>query len=773
MKKFSVLCNLLLIALLGSALAAQADSYTMPKREFRSAWVATVWALDWPRDVNGSELCSMNGEAQKAAMTRLLDSLKNNNFNAVNFQVRSMCDAMYKSSYEPWSSYLTGTRGQAPNYDPLQFVVEECHKRGMECHAWINPYRFSTGSDWNTEQDKQLKASGHLLSYGKNVILNPAHQWTIDRIVNVCKEVITNYDVDGILYDDYFYPNGIPSNETAGDYQEWKDAKTGMSLGDWRRANVNRMVKAVYDMIQDTKPYVRFGISPAGVAATSKSVADKYGVDPCPSGTGDWQYNGIFSDPLAWISSQTIDYISPQVYWKIGATANYATITPWWNKVAAKFNRHAYISSSISSITKNSNATAYAEYANQTQLNRTSSVDGNPGAIYYSCKYLYAMAPKSLAAHLKATVFTQPALPPAMSWKQGNAPGKVTHIEKSGNLLSWKGFEGVRYSIYAFPCNADAGIAINQSQYLMGMSYSPRFELPAKVAGEGWLYAVCVVDRVGNEYAPAFSENLPQLPSPSLVAPEDNFSSAKKNFNFSWNKVDGATRYIVELSNNADMSNMIERVTTTQTMLPATQLSKLGNSEKQYWRVLASASGYSSGVSTTRQINMPRVASTFVTPTHGGVLKRGSHVEIKPQSWANTQLIEISSSSTVWGRTRFMQTLKNGATQTTLPAEEIKVDGKLMQDGKTYYARTKSTYLIDGINKSTAFGDIISFTYSAGETIKGDITGDGKIDMNDASALINMILGTSPANLAKGDLNGDGVLNVTDVTTLINSMLNK
>ena len=209
----------------------------------------------------------MNAEVQKASMIRMLDSLKRNNFNAVNFQVRSMCDAMYKSSYEPWSSYLTGTRGKAPSYDPLQFVVEECHKRGMECHAWVNPYRFSTGANWTTAYDNKLREDGHLLTYGSTIILDPAQQWTIDRITDVCREIITNYDVDGILYDDYFYPDGIPSNSTAEDYDEWKNSGTSMSIGDWRRDNVNRMVKSVYDMIQTVKPWVRFGISPAGVAS--------------------------------------------------------------------------------------------------------------------------------------------------------------------------------------------------------------------------------------------------------------------------------------------------------------------------------------------------------------------------------------------------------------------------------------------------------------------------------------------------------------------------
>ena len=171
------------------------------KREVRSVWMATVWALDWPSSTSSTT-------AQKNEMVKYLDVLQKNNFNAIYFQVRTMSDAFYKSSYEPWSSYLTGTRGKDPGWDPLAFVVEECHKRGMECHAWVNPYRFSTGSNWSTAQDQTLKSAGMLLAYTKSdgkttTILNPGLESVRKRIVDVCKEIISNYDVDGLVFDDY------------------------------------------------------------------------------------------------------------------------------------------------------------------------------------------------------------------------------------------------------------------------------------------------------------------------------------------------------------------------------------------------------------------------------------------------------------------------------------------------------------------------------------------------------------------------------------------
>ena len=183
MKKF-----LLLLVALTIGIGTNADEAL--KREMRAAWVATVYRIDWPTSVN-------NANAQKAELVAYLDNLKAQNFNAIFLQVRTMCDAFYQSSYEPWSSYLTGTRGNNPGYDPLEYAVEQCHMRGIQCHAWVNPYRWSTGTDWNTPQDQELKRSGMLLTYESKTILNPGLPATRQRIVNVIKEIITKYDVDG------------------------------------------------------------------------------------------------------------------------------------------------------------------------------------------------------------------------------------------------------------------------------------------------------------------------------------------------------------------------------------------------------------------------------------------------------------------------------------------------------------------------------------------------------------------------------------------------
>ena len=850
MKRFY---STLIAVLLLSGMLVQAWAYGQPKREFRSAWIATVWCLDWPSQGAGAT-------RQKAQMDRLLDSLQVNNFNAVNFQVRSMCDAMYQSSIEPWSSYLTGTRGADPGFDPLQYVVEGCHKRGMECHAWVNPYRWSTGTNWNTAYDQELKNDGWLLTYGTTIILDPGQQRTIDRIVDVCREIITNYDVDGILYDDYFYPSGIPTDASAEDYGEWQASGTTLSFGDWRRDNVNRMVQAVYDMIQETRPDVRYGISPAGVAASSRAVAQMHGVDPCPTGS-DWQYNSIFSDPLAWYEAQSIDYMSPQVYWPFGHSTNdYGLITQWWGQIADHFGRQVFISSSISGLNNNSNEVQYKEYADEVEFNRTSSIDGNPGAIFYSCKYLYTLNSYSLAHYLKNTVYTKPALPPAMPWKEGYNPGEVQNLERAGNKIRWDGYDNVRYSVYAFPITMNAATFTGQIDYLLGMTYEPEYEIPAEYQ-QGYQYAVCVLDRVGNEWSPAFlSVELDQLDDPVLISPEER-STVDAPFNFTWHKVEGATSYLVEIAASAEFSNVLERVSVTDTAASVLLFNKLTHGEAMFWRVQSCADSCYSGVSEVRtfipmlltitspadgsedlevpvtvtwyncnrkedatlyvasddlftnvifsgvsdagelqipedllepgytyflrvvlpagdeimtsdvvRFSVAHAAARFAVPVDGGTLYKGEHITLKPQQWATSYVIEVSNSATTWGRTRFIETLKDGQYATTLPAEEIKVNNKLLQDGTTYYARCKTSYLdFDGNTHTTAYGPVISFVYRDSSSLAGDVNGDGEVNIADVNAVISMILSGRPS--PSGDVNGDGEINIADVNAVIDLIL--
>lgn len=474
------------------------------KREVRSVWMATVWALDWPSSTSSTT-------AQKNEMVKYLDVLQKNNFNAVYFQVRTMSDAFYKSSYEPWSSYLTGTRGKDPGWDPLAFVVEECHKRGMECHAWVNPYRFSTGGNWSTAQDQALKSAGMLLAYTKSdgkttTILNPGLESVRKRIVDVCKEIISNYDVDGLVFDDYFYPEGIPVTSSAGDYDLWQKSGASMTFGDWRRNNVNQMVADVYKMVQQQKPYVRFGISPAGAACTSAAVAAKHGIDRCPVAS-DWQYDGIFSDPVAWLEAGTIDYISPQLYWKTNHKTNpFGPMTKWWSYVAKHFGRHHYASHSISFLNSSNTTSDWEEIGKQVQFSRDYTENEAPGAVFYSAAYVTGKKQSGFGEWLQVNKFQNKALTPAIDWKKSDLEKvQVSALSKRATVLSWAGVDNVRYSVYAVPesVNVETLDSNIPAEYLLGVSYKTTYTMPDDKKS-GYNYAVCVLDRYGNEYEPVY-----------------------------------------------------------------------------------------------------------------------------------------------------------------------------------------------------------------------------------------------------------------------------
>lgn len=588
---FAAICSLMMGGYAGTN-AYAADPAV--KREMRSAWVATVWQLDWPQSRVSVTGNTSQINAQKKQLTTLLDSLARNNMNSICFQVRSRSDAMYKSSYEPWSTDLVSSRGLDPGYDPLAFCVEECHKRGMECHAWVNPYRYESqvGQWTGTPQAYRDEHPDWVLDVKEASILNPALPEVRQRICDVVDEIVRNYDIDGVLFDDYFYLQGITS-EDAAQYQSYTQGGGTLSLGDWRRDNVNKMVADVYSTIKKAKPYVRFGISPAGVAATSASVAGKYGLTPCPAGS-DWQYNGIYSDPLAWVSSRTLDFISPQIYWKIGSSADYDAICKWWSNAANKFGRHFFPSQGISY------NYGEEEYAKQIRLNREYTLNDAPGSVFYSAKYLYRTTTPLLGHYLKTQVFNTPSLVPAMTWFPVSSPAKVSNVKRSGSTLTWTGVEGMRYTVYAVPNSVPDANFDREPEYLLGVSYSTTYTIPSdKVSG--YRCAVCVYDRYGNEYSPVFvGAAVTTLPAPVLTYPAEG-QQVELPFVFKWNAVSGAANYLLEIGKDASMSDLIGVTEVSGTECLSTAIEGIENGSELYWRVRACAANANDGVSVSRR----------------------------------------------------------------------------------------------------------------------------------------------------------------------------
>lgn len=699
------------------AFTVKADDYLTPKREMRSAWVATVWSLDWPTTKVTSTGNTTQIAAQQAELTTMLDSMQLNNMNAINFQVRSMCDAMYKSSYEPWSSYLSGTRGLDPGYDPLEFAVDECHSRGMECHAWVNPYRYTSSTDWGTDMDEELEASGMLLTTGSYKILNPGRADARERIVTVCREIVTNYDIDGILFDDYFYISGTAFTQDEDLYNEYLEEGGTLGQADWRRANVNLMIKEVYEMIQEVKPWVRFGVSPAGVACSDSDVASSYGITPCPG--SDWQYDDIYSDPIAWISSHTVDFISPQIYWTIGNSTDYSTVAPWWSMVADTFGRHFYSSHSITSLTSSSTAVNsidaglskleaslmnqtlasgpnngnFDEYADQVMINRESSLDGAPGSIFYSAKYLYKTAPL-FSHYLKTSVFSMPSLLPAMTWKVGTNPGLVEDLTLNNNTLTWSAYDNVRYTVYAVPTTvADADFA-QEIDYLLGISYETTYEIPADKQS-GYKYAVVVLDRMGNEYSAVFEGvTIGELAAPSIVSPSAGAVTSDP-FTLTWSAVANATSYQVELSTTEDFSSDVNTVTTTETSATTAAIEGMSNGDILYWRVRSKANNYNDGVSVTSTIIPQILEISYPTDLETGI-------SVEPNiTWSadgvTAYTLEIASSST-FSDSYIIHTAESTTGSYQVPEYTL-------ESYKTYYARV--TVTIDGIEKVS---DTTTFT---------------------------------------------------------------
>lgn len=622
-----------------------------PKREWRSTWLATVANIDWPR-VRGTspEIIAQ----QKQEMIDYLDGLKMMNMNSICFQVRSMCDAMYESSYEPWSSYLSGTRGINPGWDPLAFVVEECHKRGMDCYAWVNPYRWtSNNANWKTPQDILLKERGLLLSSGERTYLNPGLPEVREHIVKVCNEIITKYNVQGLIFDDYFYPNSLPANESAGDYNIWKESNSALSFSDWRRANVDQMVKDVYDMVQANRPDLRFGISPASAAGRS---AWKYGLPTAPFAKNDWQYEGIYSDPLSWLNSGTIDFISPQEYFHTDdETKPFGQLADWWDEMATHFGRHHYSSLSISCLADDNSQSHWDEHVNQTLIARQLSRTGVFGVCYFSTKYLNGPSVTGAGEYFRDKLFSRPSLAPILEWKNGENYAPVSGLSINDGKLKWNattnGNAIIRYSIYAIPNDisypdalTDDGIS---NEYLLGVSYSTEYTLPSELC-EGHWYAVCIYDGYGRESRTAvinYNKGISQ--AVTLLSPTNN-EKVDWDCKFSWTALDNAS-YTLEIAEDKDFNKLSYTHKWINTPNITLDLGFMEDNKEYFWRVIAMEEDKLETVSES---------SSFISPTRKDASKAnlispmgdenvGSNISFQWEGDANADkfTLQIASSS--------------------------------------------------------------------------------------------------------------------------------
>ena len=309
-------------------------SFAQPKPEFRGVWIATVDNIDWPRKGD------FKPQTQKAEFIRQLDMHERNGMNAVIVQVRPAADAFYPSQFEPWSQWLTGTQGKPPSpyYDPVEFTIEEAHKRGFEYHAWVNPYRanFSVGKASIAKSHITKLHPEWFIKYGTTLYFDPGNKEAQTWVVGVMKDLVSRYDIDALHMDDYFYPYPIAGKEFP-DGASYAKYGAGMSRADWRRSNVDSIIRRLSLVVHQTKPWIKFGISPFGVWRNKSK-------DPegSPTKAGVANYDDLYADVLLWLREGWVDYVAPQIYWEFSQpNAPFQPLIEWWNEHS--YGRHCYI----------------------------------------------------------------------------------------------------------------------------------------------------------------------------------------------------------------------------------------------------------------------------------------------------------------------------------------------------------------------------------------------------------------------------------------------
>lgn len=571
-------------------------------REHRSIWMS-AYLGEWP----GQAITASSYKNVKARLDQYLDNAKAGNINAIYYHARGFCDAYYESAYEPWATQLIGSGETKPYADPMQMIIDGCHERGIELYAWLNPYRYCNTFVPNKGSDPLYYENCHpdwLLSAKTNsqsqTILNPALPEVKQRIADICVDILNKYDVDGIVFDDYFYTNG-----TAMDVDAEYFAKYGAgfkSQADWRRENVNDMVRKVNKAIKDVKPYVSFGIGPAGVA---NHKAPAHPEIPLSPGSG-FQYDGIYSDPVQWLKEQTIDFISPQIYWP--TTANFMPLTDWWNMASNYFGRHCYTSVYLSDLP----TLKTQEFINQIEYTRKVMPENQSGIVYFSLEPFIGVREKYngdaidnfyniIRKYANPTI----ALNPLQHWKGERNPVYVKNLVKNGSELAWTKDDNMRYVVYSVPATvAEPEKVITNPEYIAAVRYTNSYSIPA--GSEGNTFAVAAYDRYGYLYSP-FILGKPEVTAaaPKLVSPADK-SDQTLFVELNWEPYDYEIN--LQLSYDPEMKGEFFSKTGRFSSFRLTDLPNIDQSKTIYWRVSSLAPNSKEVSSEIRSFNISALA---------------------------------------------------------------------------------------------------------------------------------------------------------------------
>lgn len=493
MRVKSLLCVFFLLLMAGGVFAQVQTGSAYPKREFRAAWIQSV---------NG-QFRGMPTEKLKQNLIGQLNSLQKAGINAIIFQVRPEADALYASRLEPWSRFLTGVQGKAPElyWDPMQFMIDECHKRGMEFHAWINPYRTKTTL-------KSELAPNHVynihpewfVTYGDQLYFDPALPESRRHICMVVSDIVSRYDVDAIHMDDYFYPYPIKGKDFPDDASFARFGGGFSNKGDWRRSNVNVLIKKLHETIREIKPWVKFGVSPFGIYRNESS-------DPLGSKTKGLQnYDDLYADVLLWAREGWIDYNIPQIYWHIGhPVADYETLVKWWARNTE--NRPLFIGQSVMNTVQN----ADPKNPSINQLPRKMALQRAYQTIGGSCQWPASAVVENAGKYRDALIaeyHKYPALPPVFDFMDNEAPAKVRKMKpvwtEDGYILFWTAPKykeemnrAVQYVVYRF--NDKEKVNIDDPSHIVAITRDNFYKLPYEDGKTKYRYVVTALDRLHNE----------------------------------------------------------------------------------------------------------------------------------------------------------------------------------------------------------------------------------------------------------------------------------
>jgi uncharacterized lipoprotein YddW (UPF0748 family) len=475
-------------------------SSAMPKREMRAVWIATVDNIDWPSRKG------LPTDVQQQEFVNIIDKHAETGINAVFVQVRNACDAYYAKSLEPWSEWLTGEQGKAPSpyYDPLEFMIDESHKRGLEFHAWLNLNRAVFKRATSLTSDHISKTHPEwMLAYDGQKLLNfgipEVRQYITDVVLNLTR----NYDIDGIHFDDYFYPYPASGQEIP-DHDTFRQHPNGFrNIEDWRRNNTDLLIKQISEAVRAEKPYVKFGISPFGVWRNKRedlNGSETYGYNS--------SYDNLFADTRKWVKMGWIDYIAPQVYFNAShKLIPYQNLVRWW--ASNSFGRHLYIGQAayrVAGDTKSGGWNNSEELTNQIRFNR--NFEQIQGSIFFSSKSITNNA-KGIKDSLQYRFYRFPALIPTMPWKDNTPPIPPTNLSVTRNaednvFLEWapppRASDGERanyYVIYRF--EKDHPIILNDPSHIVGISRIPEFVDTSAQNDHRYIYIITSVDRLHNE----------------------------------------------------------------------------------------------------------------------------------------------------------------------------------------------------------------------------------------------------------------------------------